>query len=84
MVRLYLTSQRTVLRSEVMIRCTFTSFLLTLVVCTFCGKELKSLGRHIWHCKDKIKGNKDTDLDDATDGKDAAVSPQSFSSPNQN
>ena len=83
MVRLYLTSQRIILRSEVMIRCTFTSFLLILVVCTFCGKEFKSLSHHVWRYKDKIKGNRDTDQDDATDGKDAAVSPQSLSSPNQ-
>ena len=31
-----------------------------LVVCTFCGLDFKSLGRHQWRCKAKL-GNKDRD-----------------------
>ena len=28
--------------------------LAILIVCTYCGKDFQSLGRHSWRCKEKI------------------------------
>ena len=67
-----------------MVRYTFTTILLILVVCSFCGKEFKSLGRHVWRCKEKIKGNKEKYQDDATDDMDTETSPKSLSSTSRN
>ena len=33
--------------------------LITLTVCSFCGKAFQSLGRHSWRCKSKIEGSLD-------------------------
>ena len=62
----------------------FTTILLVLVVCSFCGKDFKSLGRHVWRCKEQIKGNKEKDQDDALDDMDAETSPKSLSSTSRN
>ena len=80
LLRLYLTSQRIILRSEVTIGCTLTSFLLIFFVCTFYDKE----GCYIRRCKDKLKSTKEKDQDYATDEKDVAVFPQNLSSPSHN
>ena len=37
-----------------MIRSSFICLLLSCVICSFCGKDFVSLGRHQWRCKDKI------------------------------
>ena len=37
-----------------MLRSGFTSFLAIFVICSFCGGEFKSLGRHAWRCKEKL------------------------------
>ena len=37
-----------------MIRSTLISLLLICVICSFCGKNFESLGRHEWRCKRKI------------------------------
>ena len=37
-----------------MIRSSFVCLLLSCVICSFCGKDFVSLGRHQWRCKDKI------------------------------
>ena len=43
-----------------MFRCSLASCLLVFIVCSFCGKDFKSLGRHVWRCKEKGKlNNKD-------------------------
>ena len=67
-----------------MVRYTFTTTLLVLLVCSFCGKEFKSLGHHVWRCKEKSKGNKEKDQDDAPDDMDAETSPKSLSSTSRN
>ena len=40
-----------------MFRCSLISCLIVFVICSYCGKDFKSLGRHIWRCKDKVKTN---------------------------
>ena len=37
-----------------MIRSPFIVFLLICTVCSSCGKDFVSLGRHAWHCKRRI------------------------------
>ena len=37
-----------------MIRSSFVCLFLSCVICSFCGKDFVSLGRHQWRCKDKI------------------------------
>ena len=37
-----------------MIRGVFVWMLLVFVVCSFCGKDFKSVGRHSWRCKEKL------------------------------
>ena len=37
-----------------MFRNGFVAFFMLFVVCSFCGKDFKSLGRHTWRCKDKL------------------------------
>jgi len=37
-----------------MIRQSFIAILLFLVICSYCGKEFTTLGRHTWRCKQKI------------------------------
>ena len=40
-----------------MFRCSLASCLLVFIVCSFCGKDFKTLGRHTWRCKEKGKLN---------------------------
>ena len=63
---------------------TFATILLVLVACSFWGTEFKSLGHHVLRCKQKIKGNKEKDEDDATDDMGAETSPKSLSSTSRN
>ena len=65
-----------------MVRYTFAATIV--VVCSFYGKEFKSLGRHVWSCKEKMTGNKEKDQDNVTDEMDAETSPKSLSSPRRN
>ena len=37
-----------------MIRSSLVCLFLSCVICSFCGKDFVSLGRHQWRCKDKI------------------------------
>ena len=37
-----------------MIRSSFIAMLLTCVVCSFCGQDFITLGRHSWRCKQRI------------------------------
>ena len=37
-----------------MIRLTFTMMLLTCVICSFCGQNFVTLGRHSWCCKQRV------------------------------
>ena len=37
-----------------MIRSSFIAMLLTCVVCSFCGQDFVTLGRHSWRCKQRI------------------------------
>ena len=37
-----------------MIRSSLIGLLLVCVICSFCGKNFESLGRHEWRCKQKI------------------------------
>ena len=37
-----------------MIRSSFICLLLSCVICSFCGKDFVSLGRHQWRCNSKI------------------------------
>ena len=37
-----------------MIRSTFIAMLLLCTVCSFCGKDFVSLGRHSWRCKQRV------------------------------
>ncbi len=37
-----------------MIRSSFVCLLLSCDICSFCGKDFVTLGRHQWHCKEKI------------------------------
>ena len=30
---------------------------MLFVICSFCGGEFKSLGRHAWRCKEKLKSD---------------------------
>ena len=38
-----------------MFRYKITPLLALFVICSFCGGEFKSLGRHAWRCKEKLK-----------------------------
>src|SRR6056300_1838414 len=38
-----------------MIRPSFIATLLFLVVCSYCGKDFITLGRHSWRCKQRIQ-----------------------------
>ena len=38
-----------------MFRNGFVAFFVVFVVCSFCGQDFKSLGRHTWRCKEKLK-----------------------------
>ena len=38
-----------------MIRASLLALFSTLIICGFCGKEFISLGRHTWHCKNKVE-----------------------------
>ena len=38
-----------------MFRSLLCSFFAIFVICSFCGKEFQSLGRHSWRCKEKLK-----------------------------
>ena len=38
-----------------MFRYGITPILALFVICSFCGGEFKSLGRHAWRCKEKLK-----------------------------
>ena len=42
------------------------SFFAIFVICSFCGKEFQSLGRHSWRCKEKLK---DSDKDQSNRSK---------------
>ena len=48
-----------------MFRYGMTPLLALFVICSFCGGEFKSTGRHVWHCKERLK---------ATDKEDPRVS----------
>ena len=37
-----------------MIRSSLIGLLLVFVICSFCGKNFESIGRHQWRCKEKI------------------------------
>ena len=34
------------------------SILVTLAICNYCGLDFKSLGRHVWRCKEKLNQNR--------------------------
>ena len=38
-----------------MFRVSLISLFCVFIVCSFCGKDFKSLGRHAWRCKEKAK-----------------------------
>ena len=40
-----------------MIRSSLVAMLAICAVCSFCGKELVTLGRHSWRCKQKLNQN---------------------------
>ena len=37
-----------------MIRSSFVALLFTCVICSFCGQDFVTLGRHSWRCKERI------------------------------
>ena len=37
-----------------MIRSSFVGLLFTCVICSFCGQDFVTLGRHSWRCKERI------------------------------
>ena len=41
------------------------SLFFVFIVCSFCGKDFKSLGRHAWRCKEKAK-SRDKERNNAT------------------
>ena len=47
-----------------MIRQSFIAVLLFLVICSYCGKEFTTLGRHVWRCKQRIIQPDETNDDD--------------------
>ena len=44
-----------------MLRYGMTPFLALFVICSFCGGEFKSIGRHAWRCKEKLKAANNED-----------------------
>ena len=48
----------------IMLRYRLVSLLAFFVVCSFCGGDFKSLGRHAWRCKEKLRS---TDQEDPID-----------------
>ena len=40
-----------------MIRASFIFLFAVLAICSYCGKDFKSLGRHSWRCKGKMNSN---------------------------
>ncbi len=40
-----------------MIRSSLVAMLAICAVCSFCGKEFVTLGRHSWRCKQKLNQN---------------------------
>ena len=43
------------LSSKAMFRVSLISLFIVFIVCSFCGKDFKSLGRHAWRCNEKAK-----------------------------
>ena len=41
-------------RLLIMIRSSFIAMVLVCTICSFCGKDFVSLGRHSWHCKQRV------------------------------
>jgi len=46
----------------IMFRYRLVSLLALFVVCSFCGGDFKSLGRHAWRCKEKLRSTDQEDL----------------------
>ena len=40
-----------------MIKVVIVIILVTLAICNYCGLDFKSLGRHVWRCKEKLNQN---------------------------
>ena len=68
-----------------MFRSLVYSFFAIFVVCSFCGNEFRSLGRHSWRCKEKLKSSENDDSSRnkgsrkgnmSTNNKDNCVTPQ--------
>jgi len=43
-----------------MFRYGFTTILMVFVICSFCGGEFKSLGRHTWRCKERLRSDRNS------------------------
>ena len=43
-----------------MFRYGFTTILMIFVICSFCGGEFKSLGRHTWRCKERLRSDRNS------------------------
>ena len=52
----------------IMIRTNLVAFLLITVVCSWCGKDFVSLGRHAWRCRSKIHSENTNSASDDTIG----------------
>ena len=37
-----------------------TTILMVFGICSFCGRDFKSLGRHAWRCKEKLRSDSES------------------------
>ena len=59
-----------------MLRSGFSLLLAIFAICSFCGREFKSLGRHAWRCKEKLNSfdKSDSEIKDQTKNSTSLVS----------
>jgi len=56
--------------SKAMFRISLMPLFFVFIVCSFCGKDFKSLGRHVWRCNEKAK-SKDKERNNASSTSDS-------------
>ena len=54
-LHLLLSFYKLLFSSKTTFRVSLISLVFVCIVCSFCGKDFKSLGRHAWRCKEKAK-----------------------------
>ena len=64
-----------------MMRSTLVGLLLVCAICSFCGKNFESLGRHQWRCKQKIHHVENVDNSTTSLGKMPVITSPGIGTP---